>query len=538
MEQKPDLILGEPLKKTPRSLSGEDKVILNRILEDSNHRIWDGAVRSILSSDPESKSKLLEKAFDGDTKNVFTAVSILTNDFSTFDISYPIELNDERFEGEEKASVENLARFEIALLHRNLEGLEKLLSKLGESGDKSQLALWEHTLRVVSYMAFSAKLLKEEAKTQDAVEFLLNHCDMARGGYIVDFPLFNSILVCGNGSQVAKGKRILANALLNNDYLGKFAEKEIVLQGYAHPGSNYLGEQKKFLADVIDAFGLKGEDSIKAWGQTFARDEQNYSAEFTANFHSLLDIERKRPGIGAFLQLEFGINDFARYPEELLIDQYDSKDRRDSMPCGVIINPRSDRNGAFYQYKELYGKLLNQAKGKYRILAWEVGDVRGLINALNKTRRNQCPISFAIIGGHGTAESIEFTAGENQTKGKLNRKDLGRKGVSSVELAFTNNPTIILNSCGTGEVGGIGQGISEIGEDNSRIKKWINNVILKLNLISNSPRFKPTVIAPPEPTSIKYINARINSEGVTFDVMYQKEKDGKMQDVLPQIYRG
>jgi hypothetical protein len=69
-------------------------------------------------------------------------------------------------------------------------------------------------------------------------------------------------------------------------------------------------------------------------------------------------------------------------------------------------------------------------------------------------------ISLAIIGGHGTEDSIRF--GGDDERHALLSQDLQGRGIQRTGEFFEDKPTFILVSCSTGADKGIGQKLSEV----------------------------------------------------------------------------
>ena len=233
------------------------------------------------------------------------------------------------------------------------------------------------------------------------------------------------------------------------------------------------------------------------------------------NYETFIDIEQQIPGIASLLEKELGVIDFGRYPKQLLLDQYLLKDDIDS-PYGVLLYPSSDYNGAFHDSQsvlaDFYEKLrtlgfnlrISERNGKF-------GAARSLLG-FNKKYGDKQKISFAIIGGHGSKDSIEFgdmTAGDN---GTLQTDNLGGIGVrrSLSNEFFVENPTIILNSCSTGAIFGIGQNISK-----------------KINC---------ELIAPYKPTNLSRIEFTIDDKNkLHFNVRYADGEDVDIRYVGGQV---
>lgn len=185
-------------------------------------------------------------------------------------------------------------------------------------------------------------------------------------------------------------------------------------------------------------------------------------------------LEAQQPGICKILYEEFGIIDFARYPLELLVRQYQERDRTD-LPYGIILFPRTDHNGAFAQKPEVLGNLLKQVESRYLLRVIEAGGVNQGLQRLSSLQRRYGRISFGIIGGHGTQRSIQFGQGEvhaftDRTSLKKESGELildaiqnqSRRAQAAARLLFGENAPLVLVSCSTGQEQGIGQRISEL----------------------------------------------------------------------------
>jgi len=205
--------------------------------------------------------------------------------------------------------------------------------------------------------------------------------------------------------------------------------------------------------------------------------------------HDNLDMMRKLGinyrGCVKPLAKQFGIRDFARYPYELLVDQYLNMDKDDS-PYGVILYPFRDHNGVFYGDVGAFDDLHEQLRGKYRIRVIECEDKIDIAKNLGRLRKKypEHKISFAIVGGHGSKSSIVF--GGNDKKNILEISDFylprgkepsdthfvkaikeGRslpghydKRIDKSSF-FEPNSNIVLVSCSTGAKRGIAQKLSQ-----------------------------------------------------------------------------
>lgn len=223
------------------------------------------------------------------------------------------------------------------------------------------------------------------------------------------------------------------------------------------------GKDKKKIVDFaktyIEKHDLPAEKLLKDW--KLAKIEPHLG------FASIKKLEDKMPGAAKVLHQEFKISDFWRYPTEVLVDQYNNRDNTD-MPYGVIIFPNADHNGAFEQNSHLIEKLYEDTKGKYLLRIMEADGKFSLARNLlflNKKYGDKHKISFGLLGGHGSKNSIQF--GQDtlsnffSEKNILSKKDFKGEGVKKIKSFFEEDPSIALISCSTGKERGIGQQISE-----------------------------------------------------------------------------
>lgn len=255
----------------------------------------------------------------------------------------------------------------------------------------------------------------------------------------------------------------------------------------------------EILAGEIMPFGVEPGKAIDAWRMSCKKSVAELSRVITNNLYYITDLERKHQGIARFLSEEFGIYDFSRYPEELLTRQFEERDRTD-LPYGVVLYPRHDHNGAFYNTKRALESLGKDLGGIYALRIGEGEDKIEIVKMLRKLNRKygkQHKISFAVVGGHGTPTSIQLgTDSEWDEKQMIHSSDLNDRRAQRKSY-FEENPTLILISCSTGANEGIGQELSRL--------------------------FGATVIAPKVDTNISNMRAAVNEQGeLEFIVEYNQ----------------
>lgn len=260
--------------------------------------------------------------------------------------------------------------------------------------------------------------------------------------------------------------------------------------------------------ELLGEIGLNAHKTVREWQNGWpdkkeaARQGKDIYDVDAKNLKMIFELEEAEPGICAVLQEEFNISSFARYPKDMLLRQYRERDRTDKK-YGIVIYPKSDWNGAFYDAQ--YGLLTLNANVQdhaIRIVECEtkVEVARSLIKSKNRYGKDN-KIAFGVIAGHGSSESITF-GGTDTTDSRhvFTKEDLKGRGVSRLTDFFDKDATLILISCSTGEIGGVGESLSRL-----------------LDL---------KVIAPDEPTNISAIQTTKNNGHLEFHVRYSNGTAG------------
>jgi len=254
----------------------------------------------------------------------------------------------------------------------------------------------------------------------------------------------------------------------------------ILRQGFQDP-------QK--VVDRLQSFGFtkeEGEKIFKAWsgnsfiiGRTKKPDVlQTIQSNIIAmqEIVNLIPLDEDKRRVLPELFHDFGIHNFARYPAQLLADQYLQRDNLDT-PYGVIMYPMSDWNGAFLKDRDVFSNLHKDLQGKYLVRVVEVADKREMAGAFMRLHQRYAPghqlgkkkienfigkpghrIEFVFVGGHGTPTYIDF----GRDKLELNDVANINIGTQRMRQILVDIPSIVLISCSTGAEGGIAQQISKI----------------------------------------------------------------------------
>lgn len=284
-----------------------------------------------------------------------------------------------------------------------------------------------------------------------------------------------------------------------------------------------IGE--KLLSTICERYELNPREILQWWDDA-GSDYEQIDAEgkprviwekqwtYKNNIEALIDLEKKRPKSAKVLRDEFGIRNFGRYPLEILMKQYDERNKQGRH--GIVITAKSDYNGAFFNsaWVGTLSSELQQLQPPTFLRVVEVDSKRSLgrIYAHFDKRYGQAhKLSFGIYNGHGTAYSIRLNTKVKAEEGLIHIDDLANPlqlgHLRGYYINHNKRPTIILGSCSTGADKGIGEEME------------------KKALVS--------LFAPSKPTSIKEIHVKNipDSEELDFTVEY------KDNDAL-RIYEG
>jgi regulator of replication initiation timing len=240
----------------------------------------------------------------------------------------------------------------------------------------------------------------------------------------------------------------------------------------------YLSESGLRSLDIYlkQKYGINASNIKSAWNLYPLKQNKDYPINnIEENIIKMDELESKRPGIVKCLFSEFGIKEFHRYPTNVLIKQFDTKNQ--DVPYGIVLFTNNDHNDAFDADKEIIESVFEQTDNKILMRIAEFESKVSVLKNLalfNKRYGEKNKITYLILGAHGWERSI----------GDIAYFDLDGKGALRVKDFFVDNPEIILVSCSTGAEKGMAQKLSE--------------------------NYNATVHAPSIPTSLKNISVDFN----------------------------
>lgn len=228
------------------------------------------------------------------------------------------------------------------------------------------------------------------------------------------------------------------------------------------------------------------------------------------NYFKSLDtmayLEKQEIGSVKKLFNNYGILEFYRYPEEMLLAQ--SREENTQKPYGLVVFPRSDHNGALDNQKSAFQGLFNEVKGRFGIKIVECGSKTELAKKLLFLEKKfDDKISFLFIGGHGNEKSISLGDSDPRFSdldkgglpGVIHIEDLQNPSFIHANKRFLDkNAPIVLFSCVTGAPNGIAEQSSGI--------------------------YKRKITAPNVPVASMQIKTSFNNSGKpSFEVIYDND---------------
>lgn len=342
-----------------------------------------------------------------------------------------------------------------------LEIITVLLPDIHKALEEQHVPIWKGLDAFV--MLTRSTALQDQQSGSDA---LVEHLDLIEDGLHKDSKSYlrfvRAIFKCGNHQQIQTVVNIVDRVIqtANEKECSHLISSFFIDDGMI-PADLFIKGQKH-VDSVLEQRGLPKEDFFEAW--LLSTNIKSWGEVVYRNLNVMRELEEAYPRACLFLYKKFGIMDFGRYPTELLLRQIEEYDER-IKPYGVILYPRHDWNGAFYESASILEDFFKKIRDEFSLRVVECDGKMDVVKTLIAFNRKYNPpdgsghkISLAIIGGHGTKDRIAF--GGSDARHSLFTKDLMGRGTTKASQFFEENPTIILVSCSTGAEQGIGQELS------------------------------------------------------------------------------
>lgn len=197
--------------------------------------------------------------------------------------------------------------------------------------------------------------------------------------------------------------------------------------------------------------------------------EEQLSKELEENNYVKEELEKQIPGSVKILNERYGIDEFYRYPIELLLSQVSQEDEQ--LPYGLVIFPKNDPNQAFDVLIPALKDLYKKTRGHYAIKVAESDSKfdlgRKFINLNNKYGEKN-KIGFLFLVGHGVENGGGLKLGDYDSKitrdlSQLNNNVLWKEESESSSFKKINkeyidkDAEIVLLSCSTGATKGLAE---------------------------------------------------------------------------------
>jgi hypothetical protein len=174
--------------------------------------------------------------------------------------------------------------------------------------------------------------------------------------------------------------------------------------------ANIDNEVRKRLQDTVvkDMLQSRGIDYGKAsecWGLASGMFSSVYER---ANLTRIAELEKERTGICKTLFEEFDIINFARWPMDMMIRQYDDRNNAD-LQYGSIVAAASDAHGTMWMHGQALAGLfrqLDEMEPRAAVRVYETDNKIGMARAWVTAGRRYGPMGFRVVVGHGSEEGV------------------------------------------------------------------------------------------------------------------------------------
>lgn len=271
-------------------------------------------------------------------------------------------------------------------------------------------------------------------------------------------------------------------------------------------GSNdneVLERTKNVISSYLVSKGMDGQKFVKIWYDCTTNGEIvanffDFAEAVKTNIVTINALEKVHAGTAADLNKRFGIINFGRYPENILMEMSEGITK----PYILCLFGLSDHNAAFYSNKRLFKNFYDDHDA-YQIIFTEAGGCGEVDDRLSDISDTYGQAEFGILGGHGTYDGLELGKEGKYYETHLTRMYFTTSDGEVFKKAFKPDSIVILISCSTAknhsiadvQVSNLAQvasqktGLDFIGPDNTTGLKSIE-------LIMDTDRFVQEILTP------------------------------------------
>lgn len=237
----------------------------------------------------------------------------------------------------------------------------------------------------------------------------------------------------------------------------------------AQKGRGLYPEIEYILKTFFERIELDYRTVMTAWQQATAdqvREEQDgttvvgipnpYAHIVHKNLSQLLALENAEAGMVTTLYRTFGIANFYRYSVDLLLRQYQERDREG--PYGIVVSAERDNGVALAHGRDVFDSLSTQLRGHHFLRVVECHSRKDFLQRRLRLIHMYGTPSFTVVNAHGTPSEIVLGY-KGRKRESISTGDF-QQLITAEGRLFTHNESIVLISCSTGQDGGIAEAAS------------------------------------------------------------------------------
>lgn len=218
----------------------------------------------------------------------------------------------------------------------------------------------------------------------------------------------------------------------------------------------------EYLSELLKKYQLDIFRVLPIWRDNVGSEQQDIEGYIYSNLSVLRKLMAFAPNAPSYLQKQYGIFNFGRYPVEVLKQMYDEAKNPRSRDYVLALYPRADWNGSFYENQKNLRIFSNQLSTHgYTLKIIECGNLEDII-VRTATLKNQFgQASGALIAGHGSIKTIQLDKYHHVGAQELFQKREGKIIRWGIRRMFKGKPSFVFISCSVGKYRAIGQKISQ-----------------------------------------------------------------------------
>jgi hypothetical protein len=207
---------------------------------------------------------------------------------------------------------------------------------------------------------------------------------------------------------------------------------------------------------------------VDAWAQS---NSEGIWEAIHANMKAMYRLEKEHSGICLNLTEKYGIRNFARYPQELLVEQYlaagQPEKNRMGKPFGIYVLPENDNNGTYYSYEQYMRDFAKElAEQNISLKFIEAGGNMDFYKRVSAINQDYGQMQFVGVMAHGDKRGLTLSVDGRWIQGSMRTDAVNSesaflgKALVNIKKYLVDNAPIILHSCKGGVPKGLAQKLS------------------------------------------------------------------------------